>query len=269
MREQFDFSSVEIEPYRSSLYVSPIVWKGDPIGHVGACDVFFFVLEGECYLEIEDDVHIVRSGELAFLPKGKRRRYTQTSKSFALYELSFSATSRGENLMAALGYAEDNFVVGGIECEEVKRLIEHCARVELQKDPIHNLAACANTLSLLRIYCEARAKLEGEDRTALLPITKYMSEHLSEDITLGELSAVACASPTYFIRKFRVAFGVSPMSHLGRLRIYKAMSYLSSTDMPVEDIAVAVGIHEPSYFARVFKKHTNATPTEYRLAFKR
>ena len=268
MRNAVDLKRVEIEPKRSSLYVSPIVWKGDPVGHVGESDVFFFVLTGECYLEIEDEVHIVRSGELAFLPMGKRRRYTQTSRSFALYEISFSASVGGENLMAALGFAEENFVVGGVDAEELKRLFEASARVEMQKDPIQHLSACVNTLSLIRIYCEARARLDSDDRVALLPITKYMSEHLGEDITLSDLSSIACASPTYFIRKFRAAYGTSPMSHLGQLRIYKAMSYLSGTDMPIEDIASAVGIHEASYFARVFKKHTGATPTEYRLAFK-
>ena len=264
-----DKNHIEIEALSTSLYVSPILWKGDPVGHVGKNDVFFYVLDGECYLEIDSSVHIVRRGELAFLPKGKSRRYTQTSKTFSMYEISFKAEIGGENLMRSLGFTEDNFVVDSIDGEELKRLFESTAYVEMQKSPLYDVAASASALNIIRIYGEARAKFNSNERLEFLPVTKFMSEHLGEDITLAELSSVACASPTYFIRKFRSAFGISPINHLNRLRIYKAMSYLSRGDMSIEEIAAAVGIREPSYFARVFKKHTATTPSEYKLAFKR
>ena len=264
-----EIKSLEISPLYTALYISPIVWKGDPVGHIGRNDVFFFVLDGECYLDIDSDVHIIRKGELAFLPRGKHRRYTQTSESFAMYEMAFSATANGHNLMEALGYSSENFVVEANRPDELKRLFESSAHIELQRDPLYDLAAASNTLNVIRMYCEARAKLDCNERIAFLPITKYMSEHLSDDISLAELAAVACSSPTYFIRKFHRAFGVSPISYLNRLRIYKAMSYLSSSDMQVEDVAAAVGIKEPSYFSRVFKNHVGATPTEYKLAFRK
>ena len=91
---------------------------------------------------------------------------------------------------------------------------------------------------------------------------------MANEPTLGELADAACMHPTYFVRRFGEAFGMPPMAYLNRLRIYKAMSLLSSTERSIEDIADEVGIRDRSYFARVFKKHSGVTPTEYRGAFR-
>lgn len=267
MEQFFNIEKLEISPSSTSLYVSPILWKGDPVGHIGENDVFFFVLEGECYLDVASETHILRKGQLAFLPKGKARRYTQMSDSFALYETSFCVGANGNNLMSALGLSCSNFVVDVDDPEALKRLFESSVRIEMAKNPLHSISACANTLSIIRIYAEARSRLESDDRSRFSSVIGYMSENMHGELTLGELADNACMHPTYFVRKFRLAFGMPPMAYLNRLRIYKAMSLLSSTESSVEDIAEAVGIRDRSYFARIFKRHTGVTPTEYRSAF--
>ena len=84
------------------LYVPPIVWKGDSVGHMGEYDLFFWVLEGECFLRIDSQNYIIRPGQLAYLPKGKMRAYTHASERFSMYEMAFSATSDAKNLMETL-----------------------------------------------------------------------------------------------------------------------------------------------------------------------
>ena len=267
MEQFFDLEKLEISPSRTSLYVSPILWKGDPVGHIGQNDVFFFVIEGECYLDVASETHILRKGQLAFLPKGKARRYTQMSDGFALYETSFNVEANGVNLMSALGLSDGNFVVDVPSPEELKRLFESSVRIEMTKNPLHGISACANTLSLIKIYAEARSRQESTDRSRFSAVIGYMSENMARELTLGELADSACMHPTYFVKKFGIAFGMPPMAYLNRLRIYKAMSLLSSTESSIEDIAESVGIHDRSYFARIFKRHAGVTPTEYRAAF--
>ena len=73
---------------------------------------------------------------------------------------------------------------------------------------------------------------------------------------------------TYFIKMFKKQYGIPPIAYFNRLKIYKAMSLLLSTDLSVDAIAQNVGINDPSYFARMFREHANITPTRYRLEFK-
>jgi AraC-like DNA-binding protein len=254
-------------PSRTSLYVSPILWKGDPVGHVGQKDVFFFVLEGECYLNVDTETHILRGGQLAFLPKGKSRRYTQISGRFAMYEISFDVRVGEESLMSLLGLTGESFVVDPPEAEELKRLFESSVRIEMTKDPIHSISAYANTLGIIKIYAEARASQRVDERARFSSVISYMNDRMSEEVTLGELADAACMHPTYFVKKFGQAFGMPPMAYLNRLRIYKAMGLLCDTDRSIEEIAELVGIGDRSYFARLFRKHTGAAPTEYRAAF--
>ena len=104
--------NLKITPYSVHLYVPPILWKGDRIGHIGERDVFFFVLEGECFLSVDAQSYIVKKGQLAFLPKGKMRMYTQASENFSMYEMRFKAElNDNENLMEVLDLTEQNFVV--------------------------------------------------------------------------------------------------------------------------------------------------------------
>jgi len=81
------------------------------------------------------------------------------------------------------------------------------------------------------------------------------------------LAEVACMQPTYFIRRFKAAFGSTPIVHFNKLKIYKAMTLLSSTDYSLQKIAMEVGVSDAAYFSRMFKKHCDISPTEYRKMF--
>ena len=48
------------------------------------------------------------------------------------------------------------------------------------------------------------------------------------------------------------------------VRIQRAKRMLSSTPLPIIDIAAAVGVEDQSYFSRLFKKETGMTPTAFR-----
>ena len=53
-------------------------------------------------------------------------------------------------------------------------------------------------------------------------------------------------------------------SYLTDLRIRHAIDLLTTTDLPVSQVAAMVGYHDYFYFARVFKKTTQMTPSSYR-----
>ena len=74
----FNLNAIAVE-----LYSTPITWKGDPVGHIGKKDAFFYVVKGECYVRIENESFIIKEGELAFLPEGKMRTYSTINSEFS------------------------------------------------------------------------------------------------------------------------------------------------------------------------------------------
>lgn len=93
-----------------------------------------------------------------------------------------------------------------------------------------------------------------------------MRTRLSEDISLDELAVEARLSPFHFARMFKQSIGVPPRVYLTRLRVEKTCELLELTDLPITEIAQEVGYSSNQVLARVFTKHTNVSPTEYRRA---
>jgi AraC family transcriptional regulator len=93
---------------------------------------------------------------------------------------------------------------------------------------------------------------------------ELMHARLSEDISLDDLAAEARLSVFHFARMFKQSVGVPPRVYLTRLRIERACALLEMTDLPVTQIAQEVGYSSNQVLARVFVKHRNMSPTEYR-----
>lgn len=53
-------------------------------------------------------------------------------------------------------------------------------------------------------------------------------------------------------------------SYLNNIRIEKAKELLANTDLSLADIGNQVGFTDQSYFNKIFRKHENLTPGQYR-----
>lgn len=93
---------------------------------------------------------------------------------------------------------------------------------------------------------------------------RYIHSHLSESLTIEDLSGHVCLSAEYYIRLFRKSLHTTPMDYVNTKRIEKAQLLLLTTDMPVKTIASSLGFVDDSYFVRVFKRLAGMTPTKYR-----
>lgn len=95
-------------------------------------------------------------------------------------------------------------------------------------------------------------------------VTEYLHAHLAENVSLTDLASVAGLSPYHFARAFKQSTGVPPHAFHGRLRVERARSLLEHSNLPITEIAVAVGYESPQTLARVFKRDLGVTPSAYR-----
>ncbi|MCL1964565.1 MAG: AraC family transcriptional regulator [Firmicutes bacterium] len=71
-------------------------------------------------------------------------------------------------------------------------------------------------------------------------------------------------SKNYFSYLFKRDVGESLWAYLTSIRMSKAKTLLSDTNLKSLEIAYQVGYDNPSYFAKLFKKLNGQTPNEYR-----
>ena len=95
-------------------------------------------------------------------------------------------------------------------------------------------------------------------------VRKYLEEHYKEDISLQDVADVLGYSDVYFCKLFKQSFGKSFIVYLNEMRIAKAKEALANPFVNIKDVASEAGYREQNYFARVFKRMTGQTPTEYR-----
>lgn len=98
----------------------------------------------------------------------------------------------------------------------------------------------------------------AEVRKALV----FLEENYRRSVSIHDVSVHVNLSETYLCQIFKTDTGKSIMTYLNELRMAKAYELLSSGQWLVKEAAAEVGIHDPFYFNRLFKKHFGVPPKQ-------
>lgn len=104
----------------------------------------------------------------------------------------------------------------------------------------------------------------GLSRARLRLVMSFIDENLHRDIRLRELANIAGLSDYHFARSFRQSTGLTPHQYVRQVRISRAKSLLMRPHWTVLQVAGAVGIADPSRFAKVFRASTGISPAGWR-----
>lgn len=92
----------------------------------------------------------------------------------------------------------------------------------------------------------------------------YIQEHYNEQVTLNEVAENIYVSTFYISRMFKKELGKSFVDFLNDVRIEKSKELLKDVKYKTYEVAEIVGIPDPHYFSKLFKKYSGMTPSEYR-----
>ncbi|MEJ0004136.1 MAG: AraC family transcriptional regulator [Pararobbsia sp.] len=94
-------------------------------------------------------------------------------------------------------------------------------------------------------------------------LTEFIEDNLDRTISLDDLAAVVNVSRFHFSRLFKRSIGSTAISFVERCRIRRAQSLIADTDLPLAEIALAVGFADQSHFTRRFHRHVGCTPAVF------
>ncbi|NRF38174.1 chromate resistance protein ChrB domain-containing protein [Pedobacter foliorum] len=84
-------------------------------------------------------------------------------------------------------------------------------------------------------------------------------------LTLTNISNNLNINPTYLSREFSKYFDdLSFGEYIRKLRINKAITYMTTSDYSLSEIAYLTGFSDQSHFTRIFKLETGLKPSQYR-----
>ena len=122
-------------------------------------------------------------------------------------------------------------------------------------------------ISIYRNKENAETDCEKTEERVISSITRYMQEHISEEISLSVLADEFHLNSQYISQLFKNEIGVGFLAYLTNIRIEKAKKLLLSTSLSVTEIAEHTGYSDYRVFTKVFKKTEGITPSQFRREF--
>lgn len=124
---------------------------------------------------------------------------------------------------------------------------------------------------LIKIYRQSLSpiyQMNKPNHKQIEQITTYLNQNYDKALTLDLVSEQFCLSKYYLSRMFKKHTGFNFSEYIQSIRIREARHQLLETNKKVSEIAKQVGFTSIAHFNKVFKKHTNTSPSKYRRQFK-
>ena len=111
----------------------------------------------------------------------------------------------------------------------------------------------------------AKSRVAGAQKHHLMigQVTRYIKEHLTEELSLEQVAKTVHLSPNHFHGSFKAAVGKTLRDYVEEQRLKQAISLLLTTDRSLTEIAYDCGFSSQSYFSYVFKRRMHCTPRQY------
>lgn len=240
---------------------------------IDQCFKLYFPVAGDGEIRINDQWHSLQTDQFYFIC-GYEIEAQRCQSHLDVYWVHFIPASLELTHILLQGPALFSWPKAVNRCHE-------CALEILPKFRDDSTGKLRNAASVCRVHAmilfliadyvrqnEIQERVE-EDKTyaRIKPSIAFMNENIRNSPSLKEIAARSHLAPNYFHRVFQQLFHTTPLAYLTRQRLNNARQLLSSTTLTMKEVAARVGYKNEFYFSRLFKKHFNMSPTQFRKSF--
>ncbi len=108
--------------------------------------------------------------------------------------------------------------------------------------------------------------IESDDKV-VNSAESWIRANLTNDFRIEDVAAAVAVSPRTLIRRFQNTLGETPQTFTQKLRIEKCKTLLETTQLRFGEIVLRCGYNDESAFRRLFKRHCQLSPRDYRRRF--
>lgn len=226
--------------------------------------IFMLCTAGSGVVRVAGAKHVIAKGDTALLPAGVPHEYSAKDGNpwtlWWFHMVGADADHLTESAFSALG-------------GPVAHLKEVAPVASLMAQVIDNLDSSTNAglvrASGLAWHILASVVANGKRSTGMAasPIDvalDYLQAISPRRASVEELAEMVGLGASQFSASFKQHVGVPPLRYQNDLRMARARELLSSTQMPVSDIALDCGYDDPLYFSRMFTRTHGHSPSSYR-----
>jgi len=252
-----------------------------------------YVVRGSGYHIFEGTEYAIRAGDVFIINPGETHAYRVESGSRmeivnCLFMPSFipDALLRELEITASMDYFyvhpflkkdvrfNHRLNLSGSDAAAVQTLLESMIREIGERGPGHQTIIRLQMVELLVLLSRFYAMLQSSGSPSQPRVSErimtarriygYLERNYDKKISLDSLAGLFNVSTRQLNRLVREEFGRSIFDLLHEIRIERAKKLLAESDEKIIAVATMVGYDDPSFFNRLFTRHTGCSPREYR-----
>lgn len=245
----------------------------------------YYLLSGERYYFIEQQIYHVKKGSLVFIDRNQIHKTVGVNSNYhdrILILISVDEIGPLLNLCDNIelsSFFSKNF--GIIDLNEagqkyVEGLLFFIIREMKMKHSNYDFMVKMKLAELLvyGIRCNTgensillNVPVKTEKYKKISEIAKYITENYHESISLADIADSFYISKCYLSRIFKEITGFTVNEYINITRIKRAQQLLEQSKYNITEIADIVGYESITYFEKVFKKYLETSPLKYRKKF--
>lgn len=229
-------------------------------------EILYF-LSGRGYVKYDTELYPVEAGQVFVVNSYFMHAIISDS------ELTYSCLIIDHSFCENNGISNSDIYFQELICDtelanSFQRVIDAFDMHKKYPDPFTITDIRHEVLGLLRFLCrnyivEAETVFSSTSRKRIKQTIAYIKAHLTEPLSLEQISEYVNVSKYHLSREFKLYAGMTIFDAINLLRCANAKQLIEK-GMGVSAAALSCGFGNLSYFTRTFKKHFGITPSELR-----
>lgn len=276
-----------------SLYAQTIEAPTNPLLH--QTSRFWFFTEGKGTLTLADQRYDIRPGTLVSVLPWQISQIIEVEDSLQYYLLAYyfdnvnnviknlyNVNGQPINLITEMKKSPVIYC-NDLQTETLARLFENLQSeisLESAKDTpmiksLHNISLINKIIEIIICYLQFTLNPSPSYQSVLeqdikrTDIFHYMYNHLSQKLSLEQLSKIFFMSESSISAYITKVTGLSFFDLLNEMRIGKTINYLLYTDLTMEELAELLGFVDSSHICKVFSAKLGMRANEFRKTYQK
>jgi len=230
--------------------------------------IFQYTLSGCGEVKISDKIHSLPKGYafVVAVPEDSQYYLPASSDDWKFIFITLS----GEEVRNCWEYINSDH--GHVfKISQEKRIIQQliATYIDVQNSQLLDVYRASHKAYEFLTYCYRHFETKVDSEIIKTPpdIKKtlhFIERNFAKPLNIDDISEHTGLSKSHLSRKFKSFTGYSPLNYLNKYRIEKAIYLLQHTPKTIKEISADVGIIDPNYFCKVFRKTTGISPNSLR-----
>ena len=227
------------------------------------------VVSGKGYLEQDSHPAVpLTAGDIFFLfPRHLHHYWADPDDPWEIMWVAFNS-SLCPRFLHSIRITTEHYVLNSILNDSLQRSMYQIINALGDEEDRYRFCAIGALYTLFyKIDLALRTKeaVQPEPEESIpAKITAFIDQNFYLPIDMDTLCQHVSYSRSYISRIFKSDMGMTVSEYIQLVRIRNAQSLLRDTSLSIQEVSYSVGIDDPLYFSKIFRRLSGQSPRDYR-----